>query len=178
MPLYNIFIIRYFLENAEFLPLSGFRGKNVWTFLVVSFQHKTFNTQNWPNSKQCIDKRNQHFKILNSKYNFPYSQEMSFDLSVKPREYKELLHYNSWHFCLHRNTVVKFYVCWINLLIFKLVVVVSFFFFFFPPPWELLMCSVKTIHTNLGNNCWNQSTLWFPTSASAVHKLLCTCLSP
>ena len=64
---------------------------------------------------------------MNSKYILPYSQKMSFYLSVKPREYKELLHYNSWCFCLHRNTVVKFCICWIHLLILKLVVVVSFF---------------------------------------------------
>lgn len=32
--------------------------KNVLTLLLVSFQHKMFNTQNWPNSNQCIDKFN------------------------------------------------------------------------------------------------------------------------
>lgn len=74
-----------------------------WLFLFStrSLIPKTDQTRN-----------NALINVINiSKYIFPYSQEMSFYLFVKPREYKELLDYNSRHFCLHRNTVVKFYVC-------------------------------------------------------------------
>lgn len=113
------------------------RGTKVWTSLFL-FSTRCLIPQTDQTQNDIL------INVINaSKHVFPYSQEMSFHLSVKPREYKELLRYNSWRFCLHRNTVVKIYVWWINLLIFKLVVVVS------PSPRVLLMCLVKTIHTNL-----------------------------
>lgn len=139
------------------------RGTKVWTslflFRIRCLIPQTDQTQN-----------NILINVMNtSKYIFPYSQEMSFYLSVKPREYKELLHYNC-NFCLHRNrnAVVKFYVWWIHLLIFKLALVVS------GSPRVLLKQSTPSYRGHKGNSCWNESPLWFPRrSVPVMNTLLC-----
>lgn len=72
-------------------------------YLSLDLEEKMFDlfwlfrfSTKWLIPKTDQTQNNALINVINiSKYIFPYSQEMSFYLSVKPREYKELLHYNS-----------------------------------------------------------------------------------